>query len=122
MGEQLRAQVLATVLWLFLAALGLIVVLQVHEAVRVTSVIVIPIDPMQTVASQGKITLVSRVMLIILAATWLVGVILLLNYFFRIVKKSVGYLAIRFLVIAALELALVGMATLAIRRLPGLVL
>ncbi len=122
MAEQRGAQVFATILWLLSADLGLIAVLQLYEATRVISALIMPIDPMQTVVSQGKVNLVSRVMLIVLAVTWLIGVIILPNFYLKIARKSVRHLLTRFLMITVIELATVGLATLVIHRLPGLVL
>lgn len=109
----------ATILWIFSAALGLVAMLQVYEAVRAASAIVVPIDPMQTIVSQGLVVFVSRVALVLLAIGWLIGAILLLDHYLRSAKLSMKHLAMGFLIATILEVASMILATFAVRRLLG---
>jgi hypothetical protein len=103
------------------AALGMVAMLQVYEATRVVAAFVIPVDPLQTVASGMQVVFVARVALIILAIGWLAGVILSLEKYYDDAGER-RRLARMFLITTAIELAVIGLATAIIHVLPGLAL
>lgn len=119
--RQVGAQVIAVLVWLVSAAIGLAVVLQVYEASRVVAAFVIPIDPLQTVAFRYQVVAAARAVLIVLAIAWLAGVIVLFERYVHVAGEG-RRLAKLFLVTIAIELVTLGLATLVIEVLPGLVL
>jgi len=121
MGKRFWAQAIATLMGLVSAALGMVAMLQVYEATRVVAAFVIPVDPLQTVASGMQVVFVARVALIILAIGWLAGVILSLEKYYDDAGER-RRLARMFLITTAIELAVIGLATAIIHVLPGLAL
>jgi hypothetical protein len=121
MGKRFWAQAIATLMGLVSAALGMVAMLQVYEAIRVVAAFVIPVDPLQTVASGMQGVFVARVALIILAIGWLAGVILLFEKYYDAARER-RRLARMFLITTAIELAVIGLATAIIHVLPGLAL
>lgn len=121
MGKRFWAQAIATLMGLVSAALGMVAMLQVYEATRVVAAFVIPVDPLQTVASGMQVVFVARVALIILAIGWLAGVILSLEKYHDAAGER-HRLARMFLITTAIELAAIGLATAIIYVLPGLAL
>lgn len=121
MGKRIWVQAIATLLWLVSAVLGMIAILQVYEATRAVAAFVIPVDPLQTVASGMQAVFVARVALIILAIGWLSVAILLLEQYHDAAAEP-RRLARRFFMTTTIELAVIGLATAIIYVLPGLAL
>jgi hypothetical protein len=114
-------QVMAVILWLVAAAIGLVTLLQVYEASRVVAVFVIPVNPLDTVAAKYQAVAAARVVLVAGAIAWLVGAIVLFERVLRVAEEP-RRLAKLILVTVAIELVTFGLATLTIRVLPGLML
>ena len=121
MGKRIWVQAIATLLWLVSAVLGTIALVQAYEAIRVVAAFVIPIDPMQTVASGYQVVFVARAALIILAMGWIAGAVLLFEQYHDAAAEP-RRLARRFLITTTIELAVIGLATAIIYVLPGLAL
>jgi hypothetical protein len=103
------------------AVLGTIALVQAYEAIRVVAAFVIPIDPMQTVASGYQVVFVARAALIILAMGCIAGAVLLFEQYHDAAAEP-RRLARRFLITTTIELAVIGLATAIIYVLPGLAL
>ena len=121
MGKRFWAQAIATLMGLVSAALGMVAMLQVYEATRVVAAFVIPVDPLQTVASGMQVVCVARVALIVLAIGWLSAVIVLLDRYHDAAGDR-RRLARKFLIVTTIELAVIGLASATIYALPGLAL
>ncbi len=121
MRKQIIGMAFATLLWLVSTVLGGIAMLQAYEATRIIATFVIPIDPEWTVAHGPQVTVVTRLVLLILAITLLAVAILLLEKYFKAVAEP-RRLVRMFSVTAAIELAIIGLANAIIYLLPGLAL
>jgi len=121
MRRRIGIQATAILAWLVAAGMGLVAVLQTYEASRVLAALVIPINPDDAIASKHLIVLVPRVALIFLTIGWLVGIIILLIRCTRVEVEWRG-LVIDFAKTTAIEIIIIGLASIIVYWLPGLVL
>lgn len=121
MARRIGTEAIATLTWLVSAAMGLAAVMQVYEATRVLALVMIPINPDDTVSSGYLILLVPRVALIFLAIGWLAGTISLLRSYSKAADEW-RRLAVSFVKTTAIELIVLGLATAIIHWLPTLAL
>ncbi|MEA3344850.1 MAG: hypothetical protein U9Q78_01155 [Chloroflexota bacterium] len=70
-------------LWVVSSAIGLFGLIQTYEAARVVAGVLMPINPLETVASQGRVVVIARTVLILGSVAWLAGVILLLFRYYQ---------------------------------------
>ena len=120
-GRRFGTQAIATLLWIVTAAVGLVAILQVYEASRIVAAVVIPYDPMQTVASKYQVIAAARVMLFVGAIAWIVATVVLFERYASVADQY-RVLAKRFLVTIVVELAIIGLAAAAMWGLPALAL
>lgn len=71
------------VLWLLSSAIGLFGLIQTYEAARVVAGVLVPVNPLETVTSQGQVVAIARAVLIFGSLAWLVGIIWLLFRYYQ---------------------------------------
>ncbi len=105
--EPVGPKALGFILWVVSFGLGIVALLAAHEAIRIVSSFLVPLQPGETVAFAGQVRFVSILSLFGLGVVWIVWYITIAELYTR--GKSTAIVLRRFGITTAIQAAIVAM-------------